>query len=1076
MLGPIEVTDGTRVIEVGARMPRAVLGMLLMHANAVVSVDRLIDNLWGDDPPATAMTALQGYVSTLRKALEPGRLARAPSRLLLTQPPGYRLCVPPESIDAVRFERLAAKGRALLAAGQAEAGCDALSRALELWRGTPYAEFSIEPFTQPEIARLNETRATVAEARAEAMLGVGRHADAIGELQSMVDEEPLRERRWELLALALYRCGRQGDALRSLSRARRILGEELGVDPGPAMRALEQEILAHSPSLEWRPPPRSDLLPTASAPPPGPAAGSGPTEPERPLVGREEEVAALLSAVDRAVAGRGGVALVAGEAGIGKTRLVEELARLAAERNAVVAWGRCHETDAAPAFWPWVQIIGAVLDACEPDAVRQALGGGAAHIVPDVKDVMGRELETPLLLDPECARAALYDAIGRFLRRLSERRPLVLIVDDLHRSDVASLQILGSLAERLGDVAVLVVVAYRDLEAQQIEPVLATLTRMNRQPGVTRVSLGGLSVAEVRRLVEAHTGTTSSEGVARAICARTEGNPFFVSELVALLRAQRRLGATDEDAVQREIPAGVRETIRLRLGRLPQETVRLLGVAAVIGMYFALDTLTAAADVDEERALDVVESALVVGVVLESGDVVGRYRFSHALVRDTLYEGLSGLRRARLHQRVAEALERQRPDDPPLVELADHFAKAAPVAGVEQAVDYAVRAAQWARASLAYEQAEAQLRQALELVGQMRPSPEREGRELDVQLRLAGLLTMAKGWTAPGVGQAWARAVALCGEAGQSSQVVAAMWGLWVSAIMGGETETAVHIGTQLAEVARTSGDGAATAVSEFAAGYLSLHRGEIVHALAPLRRAAQYSFGLDDRALVETLNVHPGVLALATLALACSLSGDEREMAGLRAQTLDLATRLDHPFSRVVALVIVGMVDAIRSDVPCLLGVSHEAVDVARQFGFHHYELFAGVLHGAAVAQGGAADAGTAEIEAALAGIESGGWLLQRPFFLALLADARRLSGRIDDALAAVDDALDVIALTDERFFEAELYRLRAEMLAQGPPERSTEAVESFQQALMVARAQGARALERRVAESLAREVATGS
>lgn len=254
VLGPIEVFDGSRSVDVGSRMQRAVLSLMVMDIDRVVSLDRLIDCLWGDEPPATATSALHVYVSGLRKILEPDRAPRAPSRVLITEPPGYALRLPPERLDVVRFEALAREGEALLAAGRPASACHVLETGLALWRGSAYQDLAFESFLQPEITRLNHLRASAREARAEALLAAGRDDEAVVDVSAMVDEDPLRERRWGLLALALYRTGRQGEALRTLDQARRTLGEELGVELGTDLRRLEQDILNQSPALEWQEP------------------------------------------------------------------------------------------------------------------------------------------------------------------------------------------------------------------------------------------------------------------------------------------------------------------------------------------------------------------------------------------------------------------------------------------------------------------------------------------------------------------------------------------------------------------------------------------------------------------------------------------------------------------------------------------------------------------------------------------------------------------------------------------------------------------------------------------------------
>jgi len=256
----MEAVAASGSIDLGSRMHRAVLSLLVIELDRVVSVDRLCDCLWGEEPPPTATNALQVYVSGLRKALEPGRAPGAASRVLVTQSPGYVLRVPSNNIDAVRFEALVDDGKDLLGAGRPAAAFDVLSLGLNLWRGSAYQDLEFESYLQPEIARLNEVRATAVEARAEALLGLGRHSDAVVEIDRLVTEAPLRERRWALLALALYRAGRQGEALRTINRAGRALDEELGVELSPGLRRLEQDILEHRPGLEWRPP--DELPPT----------------------------------------------------------------------------------------------------------------------------------------------------------------------------------------------------------------------------------------------------------------------------------------------------------------------------------------------------------------------------------------------------------------------------------------------------------------------------------------------------------------------------------------------------------------------------------------------------------------------------------------------------------------------------------------------------------------------------------------------------------------------------------------------------------------------------------------------
>src|SRR5947208_2462373 len=242
VLGPVEVVVDGRPISLPAAKPRALLAALLLSSNRVVSVGRLTEDLWGEEPPETATKALQGYVSQLRKALGADRL--------LTKPPGYSLRVEDGELDLDRFEGLLREGRELLGAGDSKAAARRLAEALELWRGTPFAEFESEPFARDAGARLEDARLAALEERIEADLALGRHARLIPELEELVAREPLRERPRAQLMLALYRSGRQADALELYRRTRETLSEELGIEPGLELQELERRMLQHDPELE----------------------------------------------------------------------------------------------------------------------------------------------------------------------------------------------------------------------------------------------------------------------------------------------------------------------------------------------------------------------------------------------------------------------------------------------------------------------------------------------------------------------------------------------------------------------------------------------------------------------------------------------------------------------------------------------------------------------------------------------------------------------------------------------------------------------------------------------------------
>jgi DNA-binding SARP family transcriptional activator/class 3 adenylate cyclase len=251
VLGPLEVTRGGTPIAVGAGRQRALLALLLIHANEVVPAERLIDGLWGPDPPAGAAHNLHVYVSGLRKALEPRREQTTPAEVLVTRTPGYMVRVGLEDLDRFRFERLVADGRRILSEGDPAAAAKRLSEALALWRGPALVEFAYEEFAQAEAARLEELRVGAFEDRVEAELALGRHSELVGDLEAVARANPLRERLWALWMLALYRSGRQSEALRIYQELRSHLADELGITPSPALVALEEAIVLQKPELDW---------------------------------------------------------------------------------------------------------------------------------------------------------------------------------------------------------------------------------------------------------------------------------------------------------------------------------------------------------------------------------------------------------------------------------------------------------------------------------------------------------------------------------------------------------------------------------------------------------------------------------------------------------------------------------------------------------------------------------------------------------------------------------------------------------------------------------------------------------
>ena len=298
ILGPVEAVAAGRVIRLRGGRQRALLALLLLHAGETLSTERLIDELWGEHPPAKAAKTVQVHISRLRRALAQA-VPNGSDGLVLTREHGYELRLDPERLDAHRFERLVAEGRSELGADRPQRARSRLEEALTLWRGEPLGDLAYEPFAQREIARLEELRMAARELLVEARLAHGCHAELVGELERLVVEHPYRERLRALLMLALYRSERQADALQAYQHARRTLVEQLGIEPGERLRGLERAILAQDPGLQLA----ARVEPTA----PEPTVGA----PRSALVDRERELAELAGPLKDALAGRGRLLLLA---------------------------------------------------------------------------------------------------------------------------------------------------------------------------------------------------------------------------------------------------------------------------------------------------------------------------------------------------------------------------------------------------------------------------------------------------------------------------------------------------------------------------------------------------------------------------------------------------------------------------------------------------------------------------------------------------------------------------------------------------------------------------------------------
>jgi DNA-binding SARP family transcriptional activator/tetratricopeptide (TPR) repeat protein len=706
LCGPVGLDqDGLeRAAALPGRQGRLLFAYLVLNRDRDCGRAELIDLLWPERPPAAADSALSALLSKLRRALGDGALTgRSELRL-----------VPPAPIE-VDVEVAAA------VAAEAEAAIDAQDWATAAASAREVLAVDLQTFLPdcegPWVAEcrreLDTVRVRALEVLAEAGLRQGGRELGTAEqaARAAVAAMPFRESAHCLLMEVHEAAGNPAEALRVFEELRILLRDELGTTPGAAAMAVHERLLRGEAPTPRAVEPVDQKIPAVAWPAPL-AAALGRHE----LIGRGRELELLAQCWDQAVGGARQLVLLSGDAGIGKTRLAAELGRRAHDDGALVLYGRFDEEAVAP-YQPVVEMVRGWSSGASLHPLRDCLGVRAADL-----GILFAELGPPPPdndTDPDGRRLRFFDAVAALLGEAGAQGPLVLVFDDLHWADRPTLQLLRHLVRSPQPRQAMLLGTYREAELEPGHPLLELIADVRREGTLQQLELAGLDECEVAQLVTALGVPSAERSFVHALHGETEGNPFFIEEVVRHLRGSGLRGVVS--LTDAGVPDGVREVTARRLRRLDAQSRQALQVAAVIGREFDYDVLHAVSPLEEDALIGALEEGVEARVLREAGRV-GRYAFTHALVRATLYDGLSQLRRARLHGRVGEAIARLRGADldPHLPQLAHHFAQAAPVEQPERAIDFALAAARRADRQLAWEEAAQHYRAALrarELMG-----------------------------------------------------------------------------------------------------------------------------------------------------------------------------------------------------------------------------------------------------------------------------------------------------------------------------------------------------------------------
>lgn len=696
VLGPIRVLRDDAPIDLGTPRQRAVVAALALAHGERVSVETLADRVWSQSPPASATATLHSYIGKLRRVLEPERGPREPAAVLVREHSGYALRIPAADRDDVALQRTVSTARATLteivdfgrpsATGPAAAGVKQVAAALDdqlsLWRGEPYPELD-DPDTVAERVRLADLYAAARELRIVAGLALGEHEDLVGDLAVLCAENPLHERWWSLWAVALFRSGRLPDSLAALQTLRAELADELGLDPSEAVRTLQSAILRRDPALAWPAPTAPSVAP--------PAAPASPPvsfpRPRWPLVGRAAEQRRLRAEAEAAVAGTPGVAVIVGEPGAGKTRLLVEFAEDAAEVGLRIGVGRCRDAD-QPELWPLAEALAGISGRPTPSLYEEVASG---------------------------SEFALRDLAVRIATECATTVPTALVFEDLHWAGPVLIRVLTALTERLTDQRLLVLATTRPdpADGSELQRFLRASVRL--QNG--RIELGPLPFEAVNSLAEAVIGTGIGDDRAQALWSRTGGNTLY---LVELLQSADMPSGTLADVVLERVEA------------LPAATVEALRAASVLGAAFQTTDLAAVTNTAPADAAALLEPARKAGIV---ADIRGAgFRFGHVVVQEVIHRSLATNVLADLHRRAAETAARGDLTRADVRASVQHHLRCA--ATVESGAGWRtlVETAQYARAGAHYDEEAAHLTLALDL---QRTDPTASARERHELLMLA---------------------------------------------------------------------------------------------------------------------------------------------------------------------------------------------------------------------------------------------------------------------------------------------------------------------------------------------------
>jgi len=817
------------------------------------------------------------------------------------------------------------------------------------------------------------------------------------------------------------------------------------------------------------------------------------------MVGRGRELASLLGGLDEAAARRGSLFLISGEPGVGKTRLANELALVARAKGIALLVGHCFEHDETVAYLPFVEILENFVDRVPNlDHLRAALGDQGselARLLPKLKNLLP-ELTPPLDLPPAQARRHLFNCFYDFVARIGAEQSVLIVLEDLHWADDSTLSLLDHLAQRVSGLPLMLIGTYRDAEVNVTRRLAKTLDGLLRGRLASHLSLKSLPRDQVGVMLNGLSGKPAPAAVVSEIYAETGGNPFFVEELFRHLEEENRLYDSagqfrlELKVAEADAPPGVRLVVARRLARLSESTQKILATAAVIGRFFILELLQSASEESADAVLESVEEAERAGLVISVAETPKvRIAFVHELIRQAVIGGLSAPRRQRLHVEIAEAIERSYATglestrdgglQDQVAQLAHHYARGG---NPNKALKYYLRAVRKFADLGSCAEAIAQFEGALEILPELPNDKRRVELELDLRIAVGFPLGDSTGIASPESERSAERAMALCRTPGVGWERT--FWPLysvfWVRHLRP-ETRKACEIAEELVEQAEQHGEAVHQAEAELSLAWARMYAGDF--------ELADQGF---DRgwALLESINVasdlkpqQPERRRLAQLLRQLGTAQNNRMVSGWNLwflgyperalERMTIASNIADNGTKPMLADIHGFasyVHELRGEPEHMRARAEARLAITTEAGYAAGRALSEIYLGRADAIAGDLEGGIARMRNHQAALKATGSEYISDRCLAFIALALGRMRRFEEAQRTIDEAMAFVDRTGQRFYVAELHRVRGELLLDQAAANAASAEQSFRRAIEISRLQHAKSWELRATTSLAR------